>query len=469
MIAGLGKELVNRFHVLLKTAQIHDSTNVALDAPLENLMKIIHQIHAEQEEAVLRVGSHALFLGDMKLKMDIEGFISFSFVIEELEKRKVGTIVFTPSVGERDLKRFVYLFLAVDPKESSPCDVLSGRLRDAGLGTIVIEKLEKEREEIGDTIKDKKEMALRTYQRVTEVTQEVMSDAKVGRTLNFSKSKRVIQSMVAQLLEDETILLGLTTLRCHDEYTHNHSVNVCILGLAIGQRLGYDRRMLPELGMASLFHDIGKAEIPVSVLNKPAEFEEEDWQIIRKHPVLGVKTLLRLKGMTESSHRVMLGSFEHHLNYDLTGYPRLARKRILTLIGRIVSIVDCYDALTSSRVYNRIPYPPDKALRFMLSKSGKAFDPVLLKIFINCIGIYPIGSLVLLDTKELGVVVQANPNPTRGDRPKVRLLTDPSGNEVTGEVVDLVEEVPGGGRPLRSIVKTIDPTRYHLDVSRYFV
>lgn len=188
---------------------------------------------------------------------------------------------------------------------------------------------------------------------------------------------------------------------------------------------------------------------------------------MRRHPIFSVKELVRLKGVNDMAIRVTIGAFEHHLNYDLSGYPKLATKRNLSLVGRIICIVDCYDALTSSRVYNRVPFPPDKALRFMLTKSGKAFDPILMKLFVNAIGIYPIGTLVLLNTNEIGVVYASNPNPERGDRPKVKRVMDASGNEAQGEIVDLCEQDESGHFKYE-IVNVIDPNKYKLDVAKYF-
>jgi putative nucleotidyltransferase with HDIG domain len=314
---------------------------------------------------------------------------------------------------------------------------------------------------------DVKQRAQNTYMRTVNIVSEVMGSVKLRQSVSLRKSKRLVQGLVDMMLQDETTMLGLTTIRSHDEYTYSHCVNVGILAMAIGQRLGYDKKELSELGLAAIFHDIGKADIPLEILNKPSEFTEEEWKIMRRHPVLGVKHLVKLKGLDDLAIKIIIGGFEHHLNYDLSGYPKLSTKRNLTLFGRIISLVDCYDALTSSRVYNRIPFPPDKALKFMLSKSGKAFDPLLLKIFINCLGVYPLGSLVLLESGEMAVVVQANPNPEKADRPRVKLITDSGGSEIDGPVVDLSEMEAGTYR--HSISRAIDAYKYGIDSSRYFV
>ncbi|MDD5435382.1 MAG: hypothetical protein PH343_08140, partial [Nitrospira sp.] len=196
---------------------------------------------------------------------------------------------------------------------------------------------------------------------------------------------------------------------------------------------------------------------------KPSDFTPEEWQVIRKHPVYGVRTLLRLKGLQERAIKMVMVSFEHHLNYDLSGYPKLLSPKRVSLFGRIASITDCYDALTSSRVYNRTPFIPDKALFFMMKKSGTAFDPTLLKIFINVVGIYPVGTLVLLNTRELGLVVQANPSPLNIHRPLIKLITDSEGNEIDGDTIDLSQHEN------ITIKRSIDHRKYGVDVSKYFL
>jgi HD-GYP domain-containing protein (c-di-GMP phosphodiesterase class II) len=467
-VVRLGKALVNQFHILLKTRRLHDSGNVAWDQPIENFMKTIQELVQLKQELPLRLGGDYLFLGDLKLKMDIEGFTSFISVIDEMKKREVGSILFKRTTNSLEIKRFVYLFTALDTLTKFPFTTLLKQMENAGVTGIELEELEKQKEDFKEALEDTKELAKSTYFKAISAVNEVMENAKLGQAVSIKKAKRVVQSMVDLLLQEESTLLGLTTLRCHDEYTHNHSVNVCILALSLGQRLGFPKSKLSELGMAALFHDIGKAFIPIEILNKPTDFTEDEWRIMRKHPILGVKMLIKLKGLNELTIRMMTGAFEHHLNYDKSGYPRLVTPWYLTLSGRVISISDCYDALTSSRVYNRVPYPPDKALKFMLTKSGKAFDPILLKIFVNAIGIYPIGTLILLDTNELAVVMQTNPNLDKGDRPKVKPITDKAGNELDGDIVDLTE-TDSNGQFLKSISKTVDPAKYQIDVSRYFL
>jgi putative nucleotidyltransferase with HDIG domain len=267
-------------------------------------------------------------------------------------------------------------------------------------------------------------------------------------------------------MEDEEFLLGMTAIKDYDEYTYHHSVNVSILAMALGHKLGFQKKALLELGIVALFHDIGKTEVPPEVLNKPSSFTEDEWTIVRRHPFWGVRAILNIKGFDEVSIRAAIVAFEHHIHHDHTGYPKKSYPTDLDLFSRIVGLADQYDSMTSSRVYSRVPIPPDKALSVMLERSGTQLDPLLLKFFINMVGVFPVGSLVMLDTKELALVYSCNS--ILPDRPKVLVIMDGQGRRVEQSyMVDLSEKTDGQYR--RNIIKTIDPNKYRINLAEYML
>jgi putative nucleotidyltransferase with HDIG domain len=261
----------------------------------------------------------------------------------------------------------------------------------------------------------------------------------------------------------------LANTKNYDEYLFNHSVNVAIYAMALGQRIGIPKKHLSYLGMAGLFHDIGKAKISDEILNKTEGLSPEEGSVFRAHPVIGAELIMRMTEWGELSARMTEGAFEHHLRYDLTGYPRLAQKKKITLFGRIVSTADFYDARVRPRGNSRFPFVSEKILEIMLERSGKGFDPAIVKVFIRMIGAFPIGTLVLLNTHEMGIVTQIQGDTDLLDRPKVCIIYYRDGEYRKGKVVDLGERDEVSGDFKKHIIKTLDPNEYNINVAEFFI
>jgi HD-GYP domain-containing protein (c-di-GMP phosphodiesterase class II) len=301
------------------------------------------------------------------------------------------------------------------------------------------------------------------------VTKDVITGARLGRASSVKRVKRAVQLIVDQVLNNETSLVGLTTIRDYDEYTFTHSVNVCIFSVALGKKLGFTKLQLYDLGMTALLHDVGKARVPVEILNKTTGLDEREWRIMQAHPWLGVLTLFGLRGYGEIPYRGMVVAYEHHMKVDLTGYPKSIRGRQLSIYSKIIAVADGFDAATSRRAYQTVPIQPDQVLKEMWENPRRGYDPVVVKAFINLIGIYPVGTCVILDTYEVALVHSANPDVAHVHRPVVRLVTTSDGALLhPGTVVDLSERDAGGNYP-RTIVKVTDPVKYGINVSDYFV
>ncbi len=462
----LAGQLVTQLHILLKTAKLHDRTNAALNQSVDALLTLVKTL-GHDGPVVLRLQNDFLFLGDTYLKMNSQQFAIFMEFIDSLNARSIGAITFGADVQPTDLREFAYLFVTHDPATASFA-TLQQELKDKGLQSIQIDEATYVTIKVGEKQKEAKLLARHNYVKAAEAVGEVTADISAGRPPNFRQAKRVIQNIVDLMGQDENILLGLTTLRCYDQYTHNHSVNVSLLSISLGNRVGYPKAELADLGLAALFHDMGKASIPIDVLNKAGEFTDEDWRKMRSHPTEGVIAMVKLRGVDNLPARMAAAAFEHHQNYDFSGYPKLTMPWKQLLTGRILTIADCYDAMTSSRVYRREPMPPEKVLKIMFSKAGQSFDPVLLKLFVNCVGLLPIGSLLLLDTGELAVVLRPAQKREDAERPWVKIITDAQGNPIEGPEVDLTETGPDG-EYVRNVARLVDNTEYKFDTSRYFV
>jgi len=296
-----------------------------------------------------------------------------------------------------------------------------------------------------------------------------MTSVRMGRSPNIKKVKRVVQGIVDQILNEETSLIGLTTIRDYDEYTFTHSVNVCIFSVALGKRLGFNKLQLYDLGMAALFHDIGKSRVPAEIINKSEALTEDEWRLIAAHPWMGALALFQLRGQQDLPYRAMVVAHEHHMKLDMTGYPRPLRARSLSMFSKIVAIADGFDAATSRRSYQTTPLTPAQVLQEMRDNPRRGMDPVVVKAFINLTGIYPVGTLVVLDTFELGIVHAVNSIPEMLSRPIVRVISDTQGNLLhPGTLVDLAEQLEDG-LYRRTIIKTENPDRYGVRVGDYFL
>jgi len=474
----LGFQLITQLNTLIKTSRIHGRTNSALDKPVEAMLTIVHTLTHDQP-VTLRLQNDFLFLGDSHLKVNAQQMTVVASVIDAMNKWKIGGFTFTASVSSKDLREFAHLFVTLDPTAKTVEDVRQ-ELKRLDIASIDIEDprelvLKEEANAAGSSPSESEQKeqhkanAKSAYGKAAGALGHLSQSARDGGTLNFKQAKRAIQNIVDLMMHDESTLLGLTNLRCHDQYTHNHSVNVALLSMALGNRAGYPKAELADLGMAALFHDVGKCAISLDVLNKPGEFTKEEWDIMRTHPTEGVLTLIQLRGLGNVPARMASASFEHHMNFDFSGYPKLAVPWTQSLSSRIVTIADCYDAMTSSRVYRREPMSPASVLKFMFNKSGQSFDPVLLKVFVNCVGIIPIGSLVMLESDELAVVMKTPVDKTNAERPVVKIIADAQGTlKEDGADLDLSLQDESGGYP-NGILRLVDNTEYKFDTSRYFV
>jgi len=465
-----GVELIIRFYRLLKGATIYDRKNFIIDRLIQDCLQLIHDILKSDKQLLLKIVRDNLFFNNIRIQMKADKYAILRAFLQEMRKRWIGELEFMEGVGVEDLKDFVYLLIGLEGNVESNYLYMKKQLETRGLRAFNVGKLEAYKdEEIYVDSEDRKRYSKEVYFKSINLVKEVMEGVKSQKMLNTRKAKRLMQNAVNAIIQDESTLLGLANIKNYDDYTFNHSVNVAIYAISLGQRAGIPKKHLSHLGMAGLFHDIGKTRIPKEILNKNGKLTAEEWTVMRLHALLGTEIVISMKEWGELSTRLVDGTFEHHLKYDLTGYPRLTRKKKVSLFGRIIALADFYDALVRPRVYNRFPFVSEKILGFMLERSGKDFDPALVKIFVNMLGIFPLGTLVLLNSNEMGIVVQTSEDTELIDRPRICLLYYSDGDYKKTEVVDL-REVDEGTRDFkRTIVKTLDPNEYNINVAEFLM
>jgi HD-GYP domain-containing protein (c-di-GMP phosphodiesterase class II) len=465
-----GRDLLVAFYAALRSLKLYPLENEAVQRTLDDLTQAAKTLLKVEEELELRLSGEFIFVNSTRLRLDLDNYASFSHVLSTLRHSGVGVVRVDSGVERREWQTFISLLLAAVTREAglSRLYELQQALAQANVTHIEVDSPVESEEEI-ENEERAKEVAKRTYEQSVAVTKEVVNSIRMGRSASVKKVKRAVQSIVDQVLNNETSLMGLTTIRDYDEYTFTHSVNVCIFSVAIGRRLGLTKLQLYDLGLAALFHDVGKSRVPLEVLNKTGSLSEDEWRVMQAHPWLGVLTLFGLRGYGEVPYRGMIVAFEHHMKTDLTGYPKTLRPRKLSVFSKIVAVADGFDAATTRRTYQTAPIQPDQVLREMWTNPRRGLDPVLVKAMINLLGVYPVGTCVILDTYEVGIVHAANSDVTQLARPVVRVVcTDVGAVLRPGHLVDLAETTPEGSFK-RTIIKVTDPARYGINPSDYFV
>jgi putative nucleotidyltransferase with HDIG domain len=463
-------EFIVAFYQLLRGATLYNRKNTLIDRLTQECLQMINPLVNSEGHISLRIIRDTFFFNNVRIQGNADQYSAFRGLLHEMKKRWIGELEFKDEVNGEQLIDFVY-FLS-DLEENNEDNYLSilKQLEYRGLSTLQVGKYEslKDEEIYTDSI-HLKQQSKEVYFRSIHFIKEAVEGITNQKMFNIRKAKRLIRDAAIALTQDDSVLLGLANIKNYGESLFNHSVNVAIYAIAIGRRIGISQKHLSHLGLAGLFHDIGKIKIPKEVLFKSERLSPEELAILQSHPIFGAEILMRMKEWDELATRMVTGALEHHLKYDLTGYPKLTRKRKSSLFSRIIALADFYDFLVRPMITHRLPYASDKIFGFMLERSGKDFDPALVKVFINLIGIFPVGTLVLLNTNEIGIVTRIQGDSEPIDRPEVCLLYYSEGDYRKGKVVDLKEKDEMTDEYKRTIVKTLNPNEYNINVGEFFI
>ena len=334
-----------------------------------------------------------------------------------------------------------------------------GNAPDPAVSRVASEPSDGPRMERTTSFDEELPVAHEVYRSAKGLVQAAMHDVRIGRAIDSDGVSRLVTAMVDSILRNADALVSLSRLKSFDEYTFFHSVNTSVLALALGRRLGFSSEVLHLLGSGALLHDIGKTKIPLDILNKPGRFEPHEFEIMKQHALRGVEVLSATTGFQEEIIRPAL---EHHERIDGTGYPFGRNRSELTPFGLIASIVDIYDAMTSDRCYHK-GMPAHRVLQhlYTLGQDGH-LDSRFVQQFIQCVGVYPVGSCVLLNTGEAGIVSQLHQDLPVS--PKLILVRDANLRTMAPKIIDLKEHVT---RPVRMIVAVVDSRELSIDVEMY--
>lgn len=324
----------------------------------------------------------------------------------------------------------------------------------------VVEEKPKEDQQPENRVPMKKEIeqAKKVRTEAKKVVTDVLNDIKLGKQIETEKVTHVVDNMVESIFNNRHALTSLSRIKSRDEYTFQHSVNVCVLMLSFARTCKVDRETMRHIGTGALLHDIGKMKVPNDVLNKEGKLTDEEFTLMKSHVVESVKILSETAGIPEVASEI---AGQHHERYDGTGYPKGLKGEDISLFGRMAAIVDVYDAITSNRVYHS-GMEPAAALKKMFDWSKHHFDEIVVQNFIRCVGIYPVGTLVMTDSKFLGVVIE--PGEESLLHPVLRLVYNVKKDHfIEPHDLDLSEN---GGKADK-IIGTEDPKKWNINTLKY--
>jgi len=302
-------------------------------------------------------------------------------------------------------------------------------------------------------------VAKKLHEDSLKFAREFIDKAYKEKSVDLERSEGFVAEVITSVARNREALTGLCKLRSYDEYTYTHSINVTVLATAFGQFLGLPEAELLSLGLAALFHDIGKANIPPEVLNKPGRLSDREFQVMKRHPL---ESYSILKDKRPLEDKVLLAIVEHHEKFDGSGYPRGLQGEAVSMFARVISLADVYDALTSDRVYRK-GMPPSRALGVMYGMREKDFHPTMVERFIKCLGIYPVGSLVRLSDGRHALVWSSNAQSPL--LPTVKAAFDDAMHPIPAELVDLAACSDASAGPMLTIEESVDPRPFNVDIS----
>ncbi|WP_161625520.1 HD-GYP domain-containing protein [Sporomusa ovata] len=282
---------------------------------------------------------------------------------------------------------------------------------------------------------------------IIKMASQAFGNIRENRTFNLTGISEAMKKLIEDAIGNRHVLIQMTDIRARADYTFGHSINVCLLSIMIGIKMNLNHQQLLELAMGAILHDLGMLLVPAEILQKTDSLSPTDWKLIQTHTEKGFEIIRRVGPIPLVSAHV---AFQHHENFDGTGYCRGLLGENIHIYARIVAVADLYDAITSDRPYRK-SFLPHEAYDIMLASRGTKLDPKIVDLFLENVVIYPVGTTVLLDTGEIGVVVEIHPQ--LQVRPVVRIIIDQFGNPWPGpeKLVDFTKDL------IRFIVKVLKP------------
>ncbi|MEQ9501524.1 MAG: hypothetical protein RIT81_31930 [Deltaproteobacteria bacterium] len=449
----LGRGLVLQLHMVLRTMRIHDPTNKALLVASESLKDTINTLWAALDgEVRLQFVESVIYLNDMRLRMDPSTTKQVKTLQAEFEARGLGGLAFSRPVDSAALRDFLVVFSRPVENEA---DVKELRRKLEEFRDLALELLDPRHFADGNEEEkalriDRKTFALQTYAKTIVCIREFVAALRDGRDPLAGKMHitRIVQDLVDVATERVNFSLKLATIKQANEYAYNHAANTCVLSIVLGRALEIDRLALVDLGTAAMFADIGFAMLPNELTERGGELTEAERNEVRDAMVRQIRAIIGAGAVNEAMMRRVIVAYEHHRPYYDPETQVYGQKHVFS---RIVAVADAFDALTTRRPW-REGFTADEALKILMQESGTKYDPLVVKVLVNLMGMYPLGSVVRLASGEIGVVYHNSNDPDLFEKPWIKIVRNASGDKVRRTIIRNLAEVDGPESKIESML-----------------
>ena len=442
---------------LLKNVSLYPEAHPYLLSSAEKMLATIEGLLSDRTEVAFFFVNGELFFENNSVPIDENTAV----LMEMFVNRDIGGIAFKPEITTEELIKLAVL-MSKDPTTFTAEGGIFEAVFQENISHIEFHRsvmLINKKDEKNKT-KEGEKRAKELFLDAIEALKEIVQNVHINKPLSMRRISLIVQAMVDNIHDSRDALMGLTNLKMHDEYAFAHLVNTSILAISLANSLSFEKTQITALGIIAILHDIGKAHVPVEIINKTDHLTDEEWETVARHPVDGALMFSEVAGITKM---VMVTAFEHHQHGGIHGYPQADEPVRQHLYSQLVSLADAYDVLSASRVYYKAQMPHEQIIRILAKKRGSDFNAVLVKAFINMIGVFPIGTLLKLSSDEVGLVVHQTRDLMR---PRVLLVNKFDGSEKeSGEEISLLETTEGKYK--RNVVGTVNPDTVNIDIKQY--
>ncbi len=418
------ERMLSLLQLLAADAMLYQDEHPKFQATLQRVGNAINETIKNINHIELKIVQNDLIYDNLPLQNHLMTTETFR---QSMLERGIESLIFTPGITGEELLEYAH-FMRLSFTRLRQIGNLSKHFREKGLTHIRIARLVDMRMSGTSENFVGLPMLLNNLHHFRKenlhTIDDIHKEARVARVLDIDAAQYIVEQCLSQSAESSVTLLALNAVRSTDSYTSTHSLNTCILSISFARYLRLNDDLLPKIGVACLLHDIGKMFIAEDILNKPDKLSPEEWAIMEDHTTLGARFLL---GISDVPPIAPLVAFEHHMQFDHSGYPKPDVGYQVNIVSLIATLADFYDALTTTRPYKRA-VSPNEAVDMLSKFQGSRMEPRLKNLFLKMLGPYPVGTTLQLEDGP--VVIVTAPNPEIPDRPMTGIIQDSDGNRI---------------------------------------